>query len=432
VLGFSQLLQNDSEIGTESRKKLATINRSGQHLLALINDVLEISRIEAGRSVAAPEAFDLFDLLNSIEEMIRVRADAKGLRFLVEHGADLPAFAKGDGPHLKQVLINLLGNAVKYTEQGSVSLQVSRGNGDILFVVADTGPGIAADEQERIFQPFYQTEAGIAKGDGTGLGLAISREYTRMMGGRLTVASRPGEGCIFSLSLALPETASTLAKASSGRVVGLAEGQDELRILVVDDKADNRELVRQLLEMAGFIVHTADNGQQAIDVFQHWQPHFIWMDMRMPVLDGYAATRQIRALPGGDTVRIVALTANAFEEDRREIMAAGCDDLVRKPLEEGRLFAVMGELLGLRYRHTEDATSAQPASEQDLSVLPAAVRQQLKIAAEALDLETMQQLVTQLHAAHPDLAAALEVLLQGYRFDRIGQLCDATEIKLET
>lgn len=432
VLGFSQLLQRDSEIGIESRKKLATISRSGQHLLALINDVLEISRIEAGRSSTAVEPFDLLELLQSTEEMIRERADDKGLNFHVEQGADLPAFVEGDAPHLRQVLINLLGNAVKYTEQGSVSLRVSRCSSQqgsqICFVVTDTGPGIAAAEQERIFQAFYQTEVGIAKGDGTGLGLAISREYTRMMDGWLDVASRLGEGSVFSLTLRLPEALKPLLKSAADQVVGLESGQEALRVLVVDDQADNRELVQQLLEATGFQVRTADNGQQAVELFVDWQPCFIWMDMRMPVLDGYAATRKIRALPGGGAVKIVALTASAFAEERREVLAAGCDEMLSKPLEEARLFAVMGDLLGLHYRYAEIAApAAQPGTEVDISMLPAQELQQLKAAAEALDLEVVRQMTVTLAEAYPELASALDRLLQGYRFDRIVELCATAE-----
>ena len=426
VLGFSQLLQRESGLSEEGRKGLATINRSGQHLLALINDVLEISRIESGRCAIVREPFDLADLLSSVDEMIRGRAEGKGLTFRVEHAADLPAFVQGDGPHLKQVLINLLGNAVKYTDQGQVAWRITRCDGDISFAVSDTGPGIAAEDQQRIFQAFYQTEAGVAKGDGTGLGLAISQEFTQLMGGRLTVQSQPGQGSTFILSLPLPEIDVPVVKRSCGHVIGLQAGQEGVRVLVVDDKADNRELVKQLLAAAGFDVRTADNGEQAIVVFQQWQPRLIWMDMRMPVMDGYESTRQIRALPGGDAVKIIALTASAFEEDRAAILAAGCDDMVRKPLEEDRLFAVMGELLGLRFRYAEAEAEApaQTATELDFSVLPVEMLQKLKAAAEALDVDEITLLVAQIGAAHLPLAVALEALVQSYRFDRISQLCD--------
>ena len=428
VLGFSQLLQRESGLSEEGRKSLATINRSGQHLLALINDVLEISRIEAGRSDVQIRAFDLQDALSSVEEMIRGRAEGKDLLFQADYAASLPRYVKGDESHLKQVLINLLGNAVKYTKQGHVMLRVSRRNlgrsEAICFEVSDTGPGISIEDQTRIFQPFYQTAAGIAQAEGTGLGLAISREYTRQMNGSLSVDSQLGQGSVFTLTLPLAEAEASAIKTATGHVIGLEGEQQEVRVLVVDDKADNRELVRQLLVAAGIDVRTANDGQQAVDAFKDWQPRLIWMDMRMPVMDGYESTRQIRALPGGDVVKIIALTASAFEEDRAAILAAGCDDMVRKPLEEDRLFAVMGELLGLRYRYAEAVTPAQTATELDLSVLPAEMQQKLKAAAEALDVDEIKTLVAQIGTAHPPLAAALETLVQAYRFDRIAELCE--------
>jgi PAS domain S-box-containing protein len=424
ILGFSQLLTRDSTMAQESRRKLGTINKAGQHLLALINDVLEISRIEAGHREIRIAAFDLGDMLRELEDMMRQRAQDKGLVFEVRHAPGLPSCVRGDVRHLRQVLINLLANAVKYTDRGQVWLRVSQHDAEICFEVSDTGAGIAAEHQESIFQPFYQTEAGVTKGEGTGLGLAISREYTQIMGGRLEVRSQPGQGSTFTLNVPLAPADASSVKVSAGRVMGLEPGQPGVRVLVVDDKADNRELVRQILQAVGLEVRTADNGAQALQVFQDWQPGFIWMDMRMPVMDGYEATRQIRALPGGGQVKIVALTASAFEEDRGAILAAGCDDMLRKPFDEERLFALMGELLGLRYRHAQaQPTPAEPPlGELDLSGLPAPVREELRQAADALDFEKTQHLVAQLE---PALAAPLQALVQGFRFDRIADLCRA-------
>jgi PAS domain S-box-containing protein len=431
ILGFSQLLERDSSQGVESRKKLATINRSGLHLLALINEVLEISRIESGRNFFQHQPFDLNELLKNIEEMIRVRADTKQLIFSIESTDDLPTYVEGDGPHVKQVLINLLGNAVKYTDKGCVSLKVIQANGNIDFEVSDTGSGIAADDLERIFQPFYQTEDGIAKGEGTGLGLAISQEYTRMMKGRLTVKSQLGSGSTFTLSLPLPETHAPVPalQATKRTIIGLESGQDEMRILIVDDKEDNRELVVQILAPTGFALRTANDGQQAINMFIEWQPHLIWMDMRMPVLDGYQATQKIRALPGGDKVKIVALTASAFEEELHKILEAGCDDMIRKPLEEASVFSVMGNLLNLRYRYAEPELNADAILPDILNFtsLPSEQVTALKAAAEELDLAKTRQIVASLQKTHPVLAVMIDDLLQGFRFDRIIELCEATK-----
>jgi signal transduction histidine kinase/DNA-binding response OmpR family regulator len=424
ILGFTQLMKRDN-VAPENQKNLATINRAGQHLLALINDVLEISRIEAGRTLLQSEPFDLTEILTTVEEMIRVKADDKGLKFISEHATNLPAFVEGDGPHLKQILINLLGNAVKYTERGQLALRVSRRNGEINFEVSDTGPGISEQDHARIFQPFYQTQSGIAKGEGTGLGLAISQEYTKMMKGRLDVKSKIGQGSIFNLSLPLPETEAPIALAAARTITGLEKGSEEIRILIVDDKEDNRELVLQLLEPTGFELRTANDGKQAIDSFIEWQPHLIWMDMRMPILDGYQATQQIRALTGGDKVKIVALTASAFEEERQKIIASGCDDMVRKPLEEASLFSVMGNLLNLRYQYAEpvETPSQSQAEGLDFSVLPKVQLEALKAAAEELDLGKTREIVAALKMTHPALAVTVDEFAQEFRFDRIVDLC---------
>ncbi|MES2047408.1 MAG: ATP-binding protein [Pseudomonadota bacterium] len=426
ILGFAKLLERDSEMTEESRKKIATINRSGEHLLALINNVLEISRIEADRIVIGHQPFDLIDLLTSIEEMIKGRAEEKGLTFLNERAGDLPLYVEGDAQHLKQVLLNLLSNAVKYTERGHVSLKVSRANGEIQFEIADTGRGISAEEQRHLFEVFYQTEAAIAQGEGTGLGLAISLHYTRLMGGHLELQSTPDHGSVFTLRLTLPETQTKAVQiAGNQTILGLEEGQEGLRILVVDDKEDNRELLRLLLETTGFEVRTADDGTQAVLAFQSWQPCFIWMDVRMPGIDGYEATRQIRVLPGGDKVKIVALTASVFEQDRAATKAAGCDGMVSKPIDEERLFSLMAELLGVRYRYA-GAGSAKvvlSTAELELSVLSPEMLQMLIVAANALDVEMMQWLLEQIRATHPDIAIALESLMQEFRFDRIAELC---------
>jgi signal transduction histidine kinase/CheY-like chemotaxis protein len=426
ILGFANLLERDTAIAEESRKKIATINRSGQHLLALINDVLEISRIEADRVVIGRQPFDLLDLLMRIEEMIKGRAEDKGLGFQIEHASDLPLVVEGDAQHLKQVLINLLSNAVKYTQRGHVRLRVCRANGEIQFAIADTGRGISAEEQNHLFQFFYQTEGAIAQGEGTGLGLAISLHYTRLMGGRLEVQSKPDQGSVFTLSLPLPETQSKVVMPSSAQtILGLEAGQEGLRILVVDDKEDNRELLRLLFEATGFEVRTANDGQQALQVFQSWQPCLIWMDIRMPLMDGYEATRQIRSLPGGSKVKIVALTASVFEEDRAATIAAGCDDMLSKPISEERLFVLMGKLLGVRYRYAEQVhtQSGMAPAELDFSVLPIEMLQKLVLAANALDVDMIQQLVEQLRAAHPDIAVALEKMMHAFRFDGIAELC---------
>lgn len=428
ILGFAQLMERDERLPADTHHNLETINRAGRHLLALINDVLEISRIEAGRTTVQNEVFDLQDTLTGIEEMIRLRAEHKGLGFKVEHSGELPRFVYGDANHLRQVLINLLGNAVKYTEHGYACLRLTPAVDSIRFEVIDSGPGIPHDDQERIFQPFYQAESGVAKGEGTGLGLAISREFVRLMGGELQVDSLLGQGTAFSFELTLPEADVPLVETHQARVLGLEPGHPPVRILVAEDNVDNQELIASLLTNAGFEVQLAENGRRAIDIFQSWRPHFIWMDMRMPELDGYQATRAIRTLPGGDTVKIVALTASAFHENRQAILAVGCDDMLAKPVDEARLYLLMGELLGLRYRYADEVVSPVPDPSVNAALpapanLPASLCAQLQEAAELLDTDMIRSIVDGMLADYPEIARQLGEWVGDYRFDRIIDLC---------
>jgi PAS domain S-box-containing protein len=427
ILGFAQILERDTRIPDDERRNIATINRSGNHLLSLINDVLAISRIEVGRIAVTNQPFDLRAALTAVEEMIRGRAEAKGLAFGVECSDDLPRYVLGDAHHLSQVLLNLLGNAVKYTERGEVRLTVTAMPGQMLrFAVIDTGPGIAPEEHEKIFHAFYQTEAGVAKGEGAGLGLTISREFVRLMGGELAVDSIPGQGSTFGFTIPLPPNEAIPCTTRDARIVGLAAGQPTPRILVAEDQPDNQQVVEQLLKLIGFQVRIAANGQEAVDLYQSWQPQLILMDMRMPVMDGYEATRIIRTLPGGERIPIVALTASAFEEDRSQVLAAGCDEMVKKPIEENQFFEVIGRTLGLRFEYAE-APPAAPAivvaRSGQLDALAAELRQALAAAALALDRETTMEIVGRLRADHPAEARLITELVEGYRYDLLLEQC---------
>ncbi len=444
ILGFAQLLQHDDSLGEDSRKKVATINRAGQHLLALINDVLEISRIESGRSSVRIAAFNLNDMLHELEDLMRLRVEDKWLAFAVQRCDPLPSWVLGDVHHLKQILINLIANGAKYTEQGHIKLHVrSDGteDGHIVFAVEDTGPGIAESDQERIFQAFYQTELGMLKGDGTGLGLSISRQYARLMDGELSVASQVGQGCVFTLRVPLPGTDAPESAAGSMQrtpIIALELGaQDTVpRLLVVDDKPDNRELVYEMLTRVGFLVQAVENGLQALAAFTAWQPQLILMDMRMPVMDGYEATQKIRAMPSGKDVRIVALTANAFEEDRAAILAAGCDEMLKKPVLENDLYRLLGALLGIGYRYgtlepNSSEQAAADASSADLSALPTPLLDELQRAAECLDVEAVRAIAARIAQEHAQTSRSLDALVQNFRFDRIVELCATASTQQE-
>lgn len=423
ILGFTQLLQRDASVVAAHAEDLATINRAGHHLLGLINDVLEISRIESGRSAIRSGPFDLFELLDAVVELVRLRGEAKGLRLILQRDERLPRKVEGDAQHLKQVLLNLLGNAVKFTDKGSVVLAVAVEEGErICFSVSDSGVGIAADELERLFLPFYQGGDAVRRGEGTGLGLTISRQYVEQMGGELRVESRPGEGSCFSFDLPLPRVAEELLlPATERRVVGLAQGERRRHILVVEDDEDSRHYLRQLLESVGLDVAVASDGVQALEQFKRGRPRLVLMDIRMPLMDGYEATRRIRALPGGKRVRIVALTASAFAEEREKILEAGCDEMLSKPVEESLLFATLQRLGGWRFRYAEpeQEPTSNSGETPDLSPLPATLRGELRQAAGELDAARLEALIARFEGDFPVQAAQIGGLLHAFRFDRI-------------
>src|SRR5688500_12428951 len=364
ILGISQLMLRDQDLTPRQCQYLGTINRSGEHLLALINDILEMSKIEAGRTTLSLSTFDLPVLLKDLEMMFRVRTDEKKLSFSVEMIGDVPRYIVTDINKLRQVFINVLGNAVKFTEQGGVALRV-RADRDgsaapcpcLRVEVEDTGPGISPDEQDKLFRHFEQTKTGQQTGTGTGLGLAISREFVRLMGGDITVTSEVGQGSIFVIHFPLKEgqAQAVQAKENPRHVLKLQPGQAECRVLIADDIEDNRQLLAQLLGPVGFDVRLATNGEEAVEAFEQWRPHLILMDFRMPVMDGHEAIRRIRSLPGGNEPKIVAVTASALDDNRQELLSIGADDFISKPFREAELFGKIHAQVGVEYDYAETA-----------------------------------------------------------------------------
>ena len=429
ILGFSQLLLGDSGLAPRHREQVEAIIRSGGHLLDLINDVLEMSKIEAGRTLLNPGVVDLPALLDDLEATFRLRVAEKGLSFVVGRAADLPRHVVADEKKLRQILINLTGNAVKFTSSGSVGVRATAGaaSGEGLtlrFDVEDSGPGISAEDLPRLFQRFEQTRLGREASTGTGLGLAISRGFARLMGGDLTVSSRPGEGSVFSLTLpvTLVDGPAPPTKADARRVSGLPEEETRRRVLVADDIAENREILRQMLARVGFEVRTANDGVEAVDLFTAWHPDLVLMDLRMPRMDGLEATRAIRAGETGEKVPIVAVTASAFEDDRRKVEEAGGDGFVTKPFREEELLGTMGRLLGLRWLlEAEPGAPADRGSEEvpGTAPLPESLRVALREAVLAADLERILGLAREAEGLDPAAAATVRGLAERFEYDRL-------------
>jgi len=364
ILGFAQILKRDQTLNHQQRDAIHTIQQSGEHLLTLINDILDLSKIEARKMELHPKNFLLPSFLKGIVEIIQIRSELKATQFNYEVQTQLPRVVKGDDTRLRQVLINLLGNAVKFTHQGVVIFRVNYSGERIHFEVEDTGPGIAPEHLESIFLPFQQAGKHRYISEGTGLGLAISKKFVEMMGGSLAVKSVLGQGSTFWFDLLLPpvQENTQLNAFSEQRIKGF-KGQAR-KILIVDDEVVTRSILVNFLSPLGFDVRQVTNGQEAIDKALDYQPDAIFMDLVMPVMDGFETTRHIRRYPQLKEVIIIAASASVFEQHRQESLAAGCNDFVAKPIKTGELLEKLRVHLKLEWLYENDA------AEQEETVMP--------------------------------------------------------------
>ncbi|MDV2991792.1 MAG: Sensor histidine kinase RcsC [Chroococcidiopsis sp. SAG 2025] len=484
ILGFAQLMQRNRTLTLEQQENVSIINRSGKHLLALIDDVLDMSKIEAGRLTLHPQEFDLYLMLNAVEEMFQLKADTLGLQLVFDRHLDVPRCIKSDEKKLRQILINLISNALKFTPAGSVTVRVIAGSREqrplafppcdggklceraagsrgesgrrgvitnyqlpitnyqspnshslLTFTVQDTGVGIAAEELGQLFQAFIQTETGRKSQQGTGLGLAISQKFVQLMGGEISASSQIGVGTQFEFTIPvqLADPSSIPQERPQRQVIGLVPGQPQYRILVVDDRPENRQIVIKLLTPIGFEVREAENGKDAIAVWSSWEPHLIWMDMRMPVMNGYETTEYIKSHLKGQATIIIALTASTLEEEKAVVLSAGCDDFMRKPFRAEELFEKMAQHIGVRYTYKEEEEKQDVAIEvsscvlnpSSLQIMPHHWLEHLQQAAAQLDGETIAQLVAQIPETHAPLATALLEQANNFDFDDILNLAQA-------
>ncbi|HAX76308.1 MAG TPA: histidine kinase [Cyanobacteria bacterium UBA11372] len=469
IIGFSQLIIRSQSLSKENQENVGIIARSGEHLLGLINNVLDLSKIESGRTTLNEKNFDLYRLLADIEDMFRLKADDKKLQLLVDYAPEVPRYIRTDEVKLRQVLINLINNAIKFTEEGGVTLrvkgeQVSRGAGEQVsrgadlhsnspitndqlpitndqlpithyrldFEVEDTGMGIAAAEIDSLFEAFAQTETGKEAQEGTGLGLPISRKFVQLMGGDITVNSTVGKGTTFKFDIqaSTADPVEVDSKKPTRHVIALEPNQPKYRILIVDDKQINRKLLVKMLNPLGFELKEASNGMEAIAIWDEWEPHLIWMDLRMPVMDGYEAIKQIKATTKGQATAVIALTASVLEEERAVVLSAGCDDFMRKPFREADIFDMMHKHIGVLYVYDNsdvDQTSAAKAEGQFLTsaaiaALPPELVADLKHAILSVDLDLAAEQIEQIRSHNGGLADAIAQWIDNFEYDKILQL----------
>ena len=450
ILGFTQLLNRDTSLLDEHHQYIEIISRSGEHLLALINSVLEMSKIEAGRITLNEANFDLYRLLDDLAGLFHLKAQSKGLQLVCDRDSAVPRYIRTDPNKLNQVLINLVSNAIKFTSTGCVCLRVRLASGEcsadltpnpalptphsLRFTVTDTGIGMTSAEVGRLFQPFGQTEAGAKLSEGTGLGLAISQKFVQLMGGSITVNSQPGQGSEFTFEIPAIALAADQVKEKATQyeqVLALAPGQPNYRVLIVDDDPTNRLILVRLMKGVGFDIKEAKNGQDAIALWQDWHPQIIWMDMQMPVMDGFEATKQIKSDPIGRSTVIIAITASVFEEQRQKILESGCDDFVGKPFQREELLAKMADHLGVKYvyeagrsqpGHPISPALSTPLSADSLAIMSNEWLEKLySSAAQGSDILTLQ-LIEEIPGDRAQLIHALTNLVNNFRFDQIMNL----------
>jgi PAS domain S-box-containing protein len=444
VLGCAQILLGDRSFSSRQIELLQTIERAGGHLLSLFNDILDISKIEAGQVTLNETVFSLPDLLEEMKAIFRLAAENKGLRFFMDYSENSSRYILADNGKLRQILVNLLGNAIKFTEQGSVVL---RAHTDILqhktlevpeklhllFEIEDTGPGIRQEDLGKIFIPFEQTAV---KSSGTGLGLPISNQLVQLMGGKLTVESKPGQGCRFRFHVQIssseidPQQEMMEPQGTIER--GPRSGTTALRVLVVDDSDTNRIYLRSVLEMNHFEVIEAANGQEAINCFEQHIPDAVLMDVQMPLMDGLEATRRLKATDKGRLTPIIAITGNACEENQQQCLEAGMDSYLCKPFTTTELLGILGKHLGLghdlqlgsRDRENTAPSRVPPLSANNFTMLPTEILTALQMTIEEGDIGRLRQLITRIQESDADTALGLQALADQYNYAKISDLLE--------
>ncbi len=526
ILGFTQIVESSPNLTAEDRENIRVIHRSGEHLLTLINQALDLSKIEAGRMIVFPTNFNLYDLLDDMEDMFQLRAKDRDLQLVFQRNKDVPQYVRTDELKLRQVLINLLSNAMKFTQIGGVSVRVklrrqgssagtdvgavmdvtdrsnrekARGNdseGEIViagenltnldgstscsppesgsltennldfsgslflqFEVEDTGSGISPEELDKVFQAFVQTESGQKARKGTGLGLTISSQFVRLMGGNITVESQQNRGTIFRFEIEVDavDAASIPTPEISSQVMGVEPDGISYRILVVDDRKDNRQLLVKMLSPLGFAVKQASDGIAAVEIWENWQPHLILMDLQMPMMDGCEATMEIRSriqqreskqamgeeinVSGAEPLipKIIALTASTIEGRRSFALFAGCDDFISKPFRKNEIFDTLHKHLGVKYLYsnsTDLMSAGDRANQSDsksnavlayLPKLPAEWVENMKQVIRSADFDLIARTIEEIKDAHPEFAEILEGHLNNFDYQKILNLIAEAE-----
>jgi PAS domain S-box-containing protein len=437
IIGFSQLMNRDKLLSDTQKEYNTSIMRAGEHLLTLISDILELSKVEAGHAVLNPTNVDLFLLFEDLQIIFKEKAQSKQLKFIFEKAPDLPRFVQVDESKLRQIFINLIGNAIKFSDKGGVfvrahTMKTSMGINNLIIDIEDTGPGISDSELGSLFKHFLQTSSGIKKGSGTGLGLALSRELAVLMGGNISVSTKIGKGSVFTFQVEIKEgVAEVFEKTYEKRVVFINNKEKSYRILVADDIEENLKVAVNLLTLVGFETNNAENGLQAVEKFEKWNPDLILMDLRMPIMDGYEAAKKIRDSEKGKHTPIIALTASAFQEESENTNLIGFDGHIRKPFREYELFNTIGKLLGIDYIYDQESENSQEQYFSDegdilnsIKNLPENLIVKMSDALSAADIDRLVELINSIDPKNENLIQKLLSYTSNFDYNYLHKIFD--------
>jgi PAS domain S-box-containing protein len=438
INGFAQILRKDSSLTPKQTEQVKTILRSGEHLIGLINDILDISKIEAGRLTINESEFNLYELLDDIRMMFAMSAREKKLYFEFEIDNNIPKFLVSDEAKLRQILINLIGNAIKFTYTGGITLRVRLGQQVKEFVplnieVSDTGNGISEEDKVHLFDPFWQSSTGQAVG-GTGLGLPITKNIVDLMGGKITVETKLGSGSTFKFHILARPSNRVLEPVINKQhnVVGIENNNESFRILVVDDRFENRDLLRELLTPIGFEILESENGLEAVESFESFKPHAILMDMRMSVMDGYEATRIIRSKENGNSVLIIGITASVFKDDLIKVKEAGADEVLNKPFRFEELFELLSLIPNLKFIYdladiNESAPINHVSLKETIKNLSDDVFNEMKTAIVQGNMVMLRKIANKLEHNNPEFTKEIISLARNYDYEKLLSLFNNRE-----
>lgn len=432
ILGFSQLMLRDASITSQQKERLNNINQSGEHLLALINDILEISKIEAGHLTINSTKFNLHEFLNNIESMFKIKTDAKQLIFKINSIEKLPKFIISDEAKLRQIFMNLISNAVKFTDKGEISVNVciKKINNDLFLKadVKDTGQGIAKKDMKKIFNLFEQTEAGVKAG-GTGLGLALSKKLVNILGGDISFKSAFNKGSCFTFNIKIQESHDeevTDQVITKKRIIGIKPGQKKYKVLIADDVLENRIFLQDMLKNIGFNVLEADNGKDAIKKFKDWLPDVILMDINMPQLNGFEAIEIIKKMKSGKNIPIIVITSYILNMEKEKIMKIGAKECLSKPFKEQALFDALKSCLDIEYIYELDENYSSALIKEKimdvLSNLPEELVNKMLEAIESLELRRLLDLINEVEKISIETADFLRTAAKKYQYDMLMKL----------